>query len=158
MPGAGKSTFGRKLAERLSCTYTDMDDWIVRQAGKTIPEIFNEQGEHAFRILEKDALKWICENSAGVVATGGGAPCFFDNAEMMNHSGLTIFLDTPLLTIYNRLRNREGRPLLDNSSDLYGTLKRTFGERKKWYMTAEIHIKKETTDIREEIDRYFSTQ
>ncbi|MCA6078056.1 shikimate kinase [Fulvivirga sedimenti] len=158
MPGSGKSTFGRKLAEQLSCTYTDMDDWIVAQAGKSIPQIFREQGEDEFRKLEKEALRSICEKTTGVIATGGGAPCFFDNADVMNDAGLTIFLDTPLLTIYNRLRDREGRPLLDNTNDLYGTLKQTFAQRKNWYCEARIHIKSETTDLQKEIDRFFTKQ
>ncbi len=158
MPGAGKSTFGQKLAAQLECPYTDMDSWICEKYGKSIPEIFNELGEVEFRAMEHEAVQTITREISGVVATGGGAPCFFDNARIMNEAGLTIFLDTPLLTIYNRLRNRKGRPLLDYSSDLYGELKRTYAVRETWYSQAAITIKKETTDLLLEIDRFFTKQ
>lgn len=106
MPGSGKSSVGKLLAESLRIPFIDLDTIIEKEAGRAIREIFSTQGEARFRELERDALlKVISEKDRFIVATGGGAPCFFDNLEHMKKNGKVVFLDLPMSTIAQRLQN-----------------------------------------------------
>ena len=82
--GCGKSTLGRRLSEHLNLQFVDMDHYIEERNYKTIPQIFAEEGEAEFRKKERKALEELSEFTDIVIATGGGAPCFFDNVELMN--------------------------------------------------------------------------
>jgi shikimate kinase len=96
MPGCGKSKVGRILAERLHLPFVDLDVVIAGAEGMEINRIFAERGEPWFRELE---ARWLRESSAVpafVMATGGGAPCFYGNMEYMNGAGISVFLDVPL--------------------------------------------------------------
>ena len=78
MPGCGKSTFGRRLSKSTGYKLIDLDIEIVSYAGKTISDIFESEGEERFREVESRLLKNLtCENEDFIMATGGGAPCFF---------------------------------------------------------------------------------
>ncbi|MEJ2005791.1 MAG: shikimate kinase, partial [Cyclobacteriaceae bacterium] len=123
MPGSGKSTFGRHLALGLQCAFTDLDIYIENACGKTIPQLFREKGEGEFRNLEKQYLREVVQQKTGVIATGGGTPCFFDQEQFMKQHGLTIFLDTPMDIIERRVSGRTGRPLLDKSDDQLSELR-----------------------------------
>jgi len=92
MPGCGKSTAAKWLAGKLGWTYVDTDTIVQFNTGKSIAEIFEEDGEEAFRVHEKCALLQTFDMQELVVATGGGTPCWFDNMEQMNAAGLTIWL------------------------------------------------------------------
>lgn len=97
MPGCGKSTLGRMLAERLGLQFTDSDDAIVRRAGKPIPTIFAEQGETAFRDIESAVIREEIAPCGGcVIATGGGAILREENVFSLKQNGILIFLDRPL--------------------------------------------------------------
>jgi len=156
MPGAGKSTLGRRLAQRLHCAFTDLDIYIENGAGKTIMQIFREEGESAFRQLEASALNEVIRHKTGVIATGGGTPCFFDHVHLMKENGLTIFLDTPMEQIQKRVAGRTGRPLLDRKDDRSVALIRLRDERLTYYRQAEITFKKEPADLMDQIDRFFA--
>jgi shikimate kinase len=115
LPGSGKTTLGKKLAADLQLPFVDLDKEIERAEGKPIREIFAEKKEDYFRKLESAELKKWCEKPIDfVMATGGGAPCFFDNLEMINKSGKSIFLDVPASEIVRRMSMGpiEKRPLL----------------------------------------------
>ncbi|MEM8967400.1 MAG: shikimate kinase, partial [Bacteroidota bacterium] len=100
LPGSGKSTLGKQLAEKLDLPFIDLDDIIEAEARQPIRKIFARQGEDYFRRLEqKTLLDTISQNSDFVMATGGGATCFFDNMQKMNDAGTTIFVDTPITEI-----------------------------------------------------------
>jgi shikimate kinase len=119
LPGCGKTTLGRQLAEKLSLPFLDLDSEIEKSEGKTVQEIFATKSENHFREIESSTLKTLCQkNNNFVMATGGGAPCFFSNMELMNQSGKTIFLDIPVMEIVSRLQttNLEDRPLFSNLS------------------------------------------
>lgn len=146
MPGSGKSSVGKLLAESLRIPFIDLDTIIEKEAGRAIREIFSTQGEARFRELERDALlKVISEKDRFIVATGGGAPCFFDNLEHMKKNGKVVFLDLPMSTIAQRLQN-EGlavRPLLKDFftlEKLEAHLMATFDKRSKYYRQADIRI------------------
>ncbi len=156
MPGSGKSTFGRNLAKQLHCAFTDLDVHIEHTAGKTIPQIFREKGEDEFRRMEHEALLQVMKSKHGIIATGGGTPCFFEQAGLMKESGLTIFLDVPVAVLAKRVAGRSGRPLLDKSDDQTTRLRELRDSRLPFYEMADITIKKETADLLDQIDRYFS--
>ena len=90
--GCGKSTLGRRLSEHLNLQFVDMDHYIEMRNHKTIPQIFAEEGEAEFRKKERKALEELSEFSDIVIATGGGAPCFFDNIDLMNNSAKQFIL------------------------------------------------------------------
>ena len=115
LPGSGKTTLGKELSIALRLPFVDLDLDIEAVAGKKITEIFKEHGEKYFRELESRELKMWCSSPSGfVMATGGGAPCFLDNMEWINKSGISIFLDVPARTIAGRIKKAElsERPLL----------------------------------------------
>ena len=92
LPGSGKTTLGKQVASHLSIPFVDLDAAIEKAEQRTIPEIFKQSGENYFRKIESDLLKkWAESTTDFLMATGGGAPCFFDNVEVMNRAGITFF-------------------------------------------------------------------
>lgn len=117
--GSGKSTVGRLLADALGCPFLDLDDLVVKKAGKTIPEIFAEEGEPAFRLLEARLLKQTVEKyaeSTAVLALGGGAVLAPASAALLQEKTVCIYLRASLDTLVGRLEGETaGRPLADAS-------------------------------------------
>ncbi|MBK9478667.1 MAG: shikimate kinase [Bacteroidetes bacterium] len=89
--GCGKAK-GRKLASLLGFRYIDMDEYIETNQGQTITQLFERLGEEQFLKIEHEALLSLCKNQQTVIATGGGAPCYFDGIERMNLVGKTVYL------------------------------------------------------------------
>lgn len=115
--GCGKSRMGRTLSSMLDVPFIDLDKYIEEKYFKTIPQIFTEEGEAEFRKKEQAALKEVAEFDPVIVATGGGAPCFFDNMELMNQAGLCIFLDVDSRQLADRLiKSKNERPLIKGKS------------------------------------------
>jgi shikimate kinase len=110
-PGAGKSTVGRLLAERLGVSFRDTDADIEEQAGKPIPEIFIDEGEPHFRALEMQAVRAAAENHTGVLALGGGAVMAAETRAVL--AGLpVVFLEVALGDAVKRVGLDAPRPLL----------------------------------------------
>lgn len=142
MMGSGKTTLGKELAEKLNYSFVDLDAFIEEKEGKTIAEIFAQQGQQGFRKLEHQALQTIVTNyKQAVVATGGGAPCFFNNIQLMNQAGETIFLDVPIKMLAQRLSQSDlsTRPLLagKTQSELISFLGKTLADRRQFYVQAK---------------------
>ena len=95
MPGCGKTTNGKLLAEALGKTFLDVDEEIIRLAGCSIPEIFSKQGEPGFRILETQVLENIGKRSGLVVSTGGGCVTRPENLPLLRQNGTVIWLKRP---------------------------------------------------------------
>lgn len=113
MPGSGKTTLGEQLAENLHVEFVDLDKEIEKAEMKSIADIFREQGEDHFRILEARLLReWAAGTRSFVMATGGGAPCFHKGMEIINEYGLSVFLDCPLPELMERVKKNQERPLL----------------------------------------------
>ena len=106
MPGSGKSTVGRVLAEKLGKDFVDADACIAERSGCTIPEIFKEQGEAGFRALETQVLADICKQSGKVIATGGGCVTKEENYPLLHQNGTVFCLERPLSSLPT-----DGRPL-----------------------------------------------
>lgn len=96
MPASGKTTIGKILAKRLSRRLIDTDDMIVENSKKSISDIFNDEGEAAFRNLETEAVKNAAKESASVISTGGGAILREENVNALRENGKIYFLDRPL--------------------------------------------------------------
>ncbi len=119
--GAGKTTLGKALAQRLDYRFVDLDAEIVKETGKTIPDIFAQDGEIAFRKIEHQVLKeFIKRNEDNVVlALGGGAILQPNNRKLLELRGfLKVYLDVSVPELINRLKNdKEYRPLLKDIPD-----------------------------------------
>jgi len=142
MMGSGKSTVGRKLALRLGYEYYDLDEQMEESSGRTISEMFEEDGEEAFRFFESMAMKNIAMLDNLVLATGGGAPCFHDSMKLMKRTGPTIYLKADINFLASRLVQSEGRPLIDGLSGdaLKKKLEELMTERKPYYEKAKFTV------------------
>ncbi|GHS93932.1 shikimate kinase [Bacteroidia bacterium] len=111
--GSGKTTMGKQLAKKLNLQFVDMDLFIENRYHKSISAIFEEKGEATFREIERKTLHEIIDFENVIISTGGGLPCFFDNMDMMNQSGITIYLKVSVEELAKRLRTgKQKRPLV----------------------------------------------
>jgi shikimate kinase len=116
--GSGKSSIGKKLANLLGFDFFDTDVEIEKMTGKSIVEIFETEGETFFRKKERDVITKLSQKENIVISTGGGTPCFFDNMQRMNQTGLTVYLHaTPTMLKQRILRQKAQKPLLKNVPD-----------------------------------------
>ena len=117
--GSGKTTVGKVLADFLGCPFMDLDDLVVKKAGKSIPDIFAQDGEPAFRQLEAQVLRKTVEKyaeSTAVLALGGGAVLAPSSAALLHEKTVCIYLRASLETLLTRLEGETaGRPLADAS-------------------------------------------
>jgi shikimate kinase len=111
--GAGKSVCGRLLARRLGRCFVETDDMIVARDGRSIPEIFRQDGEEAFRRLEGDALAALALKTGDVIATGGGLPCREGRMDTLRALGTVVWLRGDLRELLARARRAGARPMLD---------------------------------------------
>ena len=113
--GCGKSTVGRALAEEYGWRFVDLDETIEKDQGKPIAEIFDTQGEAAFRLLESAALRTVVRKiecgQPYIVALGGGAYAQENNATLLTDKGVTIWLDCPFEMVQRRVGGDSQRPL-----------------------------------------------
>lgn len=140
--GAGKSTVGKQLAKKLDVPFHDLDGIIIAREGKSVAEIFIDQGEAGFRGLERKYLQELVnENEDFVLGTGGGTPCFYDNLMFMKASGLTIYLQMDVQSLVHRLSNsKDERPLIDGKSEeaLKAFVTSHLESRKEYYEDCEL--------------------
>src|SRR5215472_137506 len=139
---SGKTTLGRNVARRLRLTFVDTDRFIEEMTGRTIPEIFREDGELAFRTAEREAISRILQQRNQVVSTGGGAFVDPENRQRLREGNLVIHLQVRPETVVDRLRNsRSGRPrpLLDSPDPLKRVVQ-LMADRKEAYSAAHVTI------------------
>ena len=146
MPGSGKSRMAKFISSVTDFHYKDLDDEIERIEGKSIKEIFKNNSETYFRNKETEILKKIIEKDKNlIIATGGGTPCFNKNIDLINKSGLSIFLNTSLDVLVERISRKDKRPLFNNK-DVEETVKKMFEERIKFYSKSRYHVTKNNRD------------
>jgi shikimate kinase len=153
LPGSGKSTIGKSLALELAYPFIDLDQEIEKQEGRTIKQIFKQMHEGYFRQLESKALKKYClSTDSFVMATGGGAPCFYDNMEQINQSGKSVFLDVPTREIAKRIMNSHisERPLFatDDVESLKDRVEFMRSQRINFYKQAHLTVAGERIEMK----------
>ena len=140
---SGKSTVGKELAKQQGWTFIDLDELIMNRSGLSIPEIFRRYGEGIFRQLESSALVSTLEMKKTVIATGGGAPCYNDNMDIIKQSGTSIFLKGSINTIVKRLQEDTSvRPIIKekNEEELQSFIEEHLVERMSFYNQADFTI------------------
>jgi shikimate kinase len=147
--GSGKSFIGQQLATLLEYLFVDTDNLIENTEGSSVAELFEKIGEAAFRKIESDRLKGLSKWDNIIVATGGGAPCFYDNMQFINDSGITVYLKTnPQLLLKRLLPEIDKRPLLKGKTEaeLLSFIESKVAEREAFYGQADIIIHQEDNE------------
>ena len=138
--GSGKTTVGKRIALRLNYSFIDMDRVIENEAGMPINRIFDEKGEDEFRRIEHELVLKISKMKKVVVSTGGGVPCFFDNMEIINNNGISIYLKMTPEDLLKRLKgSKYERPLIRDLStaELADYITEKLREREPYYLRSK---------------------
>ncbi|MCO6499724.1 MAG: shikimate kinase [Vicingus serpentipes] len=154
--GSGKSTLGKKIASQLNIGFLDLDYFIEEQENQTIQEIFDKHGEVYFREKEREVLKTVAEKKEElVVALGGGTPCFYDNMEIINRSGVSVYLKYNSGILTDRLMNvKTERPLIKNKSkeELLSFINDMLLSREKFYNQSQFILEGKNIKAEDIID------
>jgi len=161
--GTGKSTIGRSLSQTLSYPVIDTDQLIEKQQGRSIPEIFEEEGEDAFRDMETALLRSLLNQSGHIISTGGGIIIREENRQLLRKMGYVIWLVASPEEIHNRTSRTNNRPLLNNE-DPAETIRKLLETRIPLYKecahlaieTNQLNFDEITTGIIESARYYFS--
>ncbi|ATL49845.1 shikimate kinase [Chitinophaga caeni] len=138
--GAGKTYWGKQLAEHLGLPFYDIDEVIVEEEGMPVSDIFAEKGEDYFRMRETEVLKDVSEQPEFLVSCGGGTPCFSDNMDWMNNQGITVWINPSIETMVERLqRKKYKRPLIQDltDDDLSAFVEKKLNERIQFYQLSQ---------------------
>jgi shikimate kinase len=139
MMGAGKSSIGRKLAQRLGLPFVDADSEIERAAGMSISDIFTEHGEPYFRAGEARVIARLLDAGPQVLATGGGAFMHPQSRDAIRAKGISVWLKADHDVLMKRIKRRSDRPLL-KTDDPGETLRRLMAERDPVYAEADVTV------------------
>jgi shikimate kinase len=142
--GAGKTSIGRRLADRLGIPFVDADHEIEKAAGKSIPDIFADHGEAQFRDGERRVIARLLDNGKQVLATGGGAFMNPETRAAIKANSLSVWLRADLDVLVKRVGKRGGRPLLENK-DPAEVLQNLMNIRYPVYAEADITV--ESRDV-----------
>jgi shikimate kinase len=148
--GAGKTTLGKRLAERLNYHFYDMDEMFEVSTGYSIAHYFEKFREAAFRLKEREILFNHLDDLQTVIATGGGTTCYADNMALMNQKGITVYIDTKFETIMKRLEGKiHDRPMLKNipPEKLPSFIQEHMKSRWEFYSKALIKVDGEEVDL-----------
>ena len=156
--GSGKSTIGRLLSKKINYSFIDLDSFIENRYHVKINDFFAKHGEDEFRKIESKILKEVSEFEHIVIALGGGTPCFFDNMDLINATGLSIYLKISEESLLSRLvLAKNNRPLIKDKTneEIQTFISQTLEKRKPFYEQASIIIEndneKDANEIVEEI-------
>lgn len=139
--GSGKSTFGKRLAKQMDYDFIDLDKLFEETYKICIPNFFTKYGEEMFRRMEHELLIKNLGYDNMVVSCGGGTPCYFDNMDLMNAVGLTVYLKLTPAALANRLGcSRKERPLLQSlpGADLLEKIDNHLQQREPFYLKAQM--------------------
>lgn len=139
MPGSGKSYWGVRLAGLYNRQFIDLDEYICEREGRTVEELFVEQGELGFRILENRYLAELMNvtKKEVVIACGGGTPCFADNMRLMKIEGVVIYLEANTEYLHSNISaDNSIRPLFNSATPLSAQIEALLQQRKAYYEQA----------------------
>jgi len=147
--GSGKTTLAKQLSKRLPLPFLDTDFEIEKKEKKSVSDIFKDEGELHFRMLETEFLNQIKNNA--IIACGGGMPMHNDNMSIINKRGISIYLKVSANDLANRLKNeKQHRPLITNIPDeeLEDYIKKELQERNSFYTLSHhtVSISNKTED------------
>ncbi len=148
--GSGKSTLGRRLKTEMGWDFLDLDDVFEEKFQTTIKQYFADFGEEAFRKAEQEILNNVIHHDRVIISAGGGTPCFYNNMEVMNNNGLTIYLKLSVETIINRLQSgKQVRPLVADKSgeELYQFIDEKLKEREPFYNQCKLIVDAEILSV-----------
>jgi shikimate kinase len=145
--GSGKTYWGKAVSQKLNLPFFDLDEQIVASEGKSINDIFAEEGEEYFRLKEKEVLYIISESHESfIMAAGGGTPCYYNNIDYMKKMGTAVWINISVDLLFNRLiKEKAHRPLLRDFTDdqLRSYIIKKYSDRKIFYQQASIIINEE---------------
>lgn len=139
--GVGKTTIGKLLSKELAVQFIDLDKYIENRYRKTIQEIFSEKGEDKFRIIEREMLREVATFHNVLISTGGGTPCFFNNMDVMNRQGVTVYVKASVEQLVVRLlASKNVRPIIHNKSpeELKEFVTVHLAQREEFYSKAKL--------------------
>lgn len=146
--GTGKSSVGRLVAQLLHFTYLDTDQVVECRAHKTISDIFQQDGEPAFRQWEQVIVEELTQRTKTVISTGGGLPVYQANLDSLKTHALVVCLWATADTIYERVRDHDHRPLLDELDPL-SKIRQLLSIREPYYRQADVLVNTERRSVRE---------
>jgi shikimate kinase len=141
--GSGKTTLGKKIANKLGVPFIDSDNEIEAHYGKSIGQIFVESGESHFRAIESEYLEALNLREDFVLATGGGMPCFGNNMDRLNLLGTSFYLErSPKELTHRLIKAKAKRPLIDGmeEGELLQYVENTLLKREEYYQKAHITL------------------
>ncbi len=149
--GVGKTTIGKKVAASLQLPFIDLDRYIEQQKNMSVPDLFAYFGENYFRQTEQECLQQIIQQDSFVLACGGGTPCFYENMNLMNANGVTVFLEASPAFIASRVKqSKTVRPLFKNATDesRLKIVQALSSEREQFYSKAKytLNVEKLSTE------------
>ena len=141
--GSGKTHWGKRWASLAGWDFFDLDEIIEQRAGKTISEIFEQDGETPFREIESRELRRLEAVKKGIISCGGGTPCFHDNMDWMNAHGTTVYLSSgPKKLFDNIMKDSTARPLMKgvNEAEILYFVESKLKERLPFYEKAGLTL------------------
>lgn len=146
--GTGKSTVGQMLASHLHFSFLDTDHVIEARAGKSINDIFAQEGEAAFRAWEQRIVRELEQRKKTVISTGGGLPTIPENLASLKTHSLVVCLWAAPEKIWERVRHQNHRPLL-NDPDPLEKIRKLLAAREPFYRQADVLVNTEMRSVRE---------
>jgi shikimate kinase len=160
--GCGKTHWGKQLSRKLEIPFFDLDEQIVANEGKSVNEIFEIEGEEYFRLKEKEVLYILTESHEDfVMACGGGTPCFYNNIDYMNSSGTSVWINSSVDMLFERLiKEKEGRPLIRDLTDeqLRSYIAKKYADRRIYYQQATVIIDNDEVSLEKLVEEIMSAE
>ncbi|MES2837639.1 MAG: shikimate kinase [Bacteroidota bacterium] len=148
--GVGKTTLGKRIANKLSFEFIDLDNYIENKYKQTIPDIFETKGEAYFRKIELECITELSELKNHVISLGGGTPCYNDVMKLLKKTGVTIYMQANAAFLESRLKNsKQDRPLLKylTNDSLRKYIDDKLAERSPYYLQADVVVDVLNADI-----------
>jgi shikimate kinase len=155
--GSGKTEVGKRLAQRLGYVFLDTDKLIEEKTGKSISEIFREEGESSFRELETEVIKNLSGITGYIISTGGGIVIREENILSLKNIGLVIWLQASPETIINRISSETHRPLLNVDNPLE-QIKKLLSIREQFYSRADVSMDTDGLEVDEVVKSILSLE